>query len=147
MSRRVPTSDQDTEPLASSSMEDVLEVLSEAHLDENLSLEQRDALYDRALAWVDLNEPGRALAARNALCQLEVARNLMQFKLDRTDVDTDLVIAKTLALILAFVQDQIDPQADGDTMAGYFDRGIPSLVSNTFGRLADDEAVGFGRRR
>lgn len=133
-----------TDLLDASSLEEVIAEVSAANMEPGLSLEERNAISDGAVAWVDLHEPDKAFNVRDVLVKSEIARHLRTLSEERDDVDDELVATKTLAFLLAYVNDQIDAGADGEMMAAYFDRGIPTIVDAAFSSLLSADAVGFG---
>lgn len=133
-----------TEPMAADSLGEVMDTISEVHMRTDLSLEERDAVSDSALAWVDRYEPDKAMRVRDVLIQAEIARHLRQWNAERDGVDDELVANKMLVLLFEMVKSTTDSNATPDTMAAFFDRGVPSVVNMMAQALVEHEASGLG---
>lgn len=136
-----------TEPMDADSLEEVISEVSRVHLESDLSPEERDSVLDSALAWVDRYEPEKAMSVREVFIQAEIGRHLRELNAERDGVDDELIANKALLLLFEMVKNTTDNTVTPETMAGYFDRGIPTIVDMMFQAIVDSDAVGLGTER
>jgi hypothetical protein len=131
----------DTEPLRVSSTDWLMRELASAHHKDELTIDARNTLSERALAWVDAHQPSQALAFRTTIVDLEIARHIRLLEQSRSGVDGELVGLKVLALLKETAAEQMGEVAEP---LGYLDRQIPLLVQMIVEKLVERDTEGFG---